>query len=196
MQPNILILAAGASSRMGGPDKLLLPVGGTPLLAHVARVALATGFPVTVAQPPDRPDRQAAIAGLPLQCLIVPGADTGIGASLAAGIAALPATEPALVLLADMPDIATGDLVGFIADWARSPEMILRATDAEGTPGHPVGFPAWLRPDLLRLTGDIGAREVLSRHKDRIRYYALPGDHATTDLDTKADWQKWQGRTP
>lgn len=181
---------------MGGQDKLLRRVGEVPLLARVVRMALETGFPVTVVLTPDHPGRLDVLAGMPVHCLISPDPSAGIGASLAAGIAALPAAEHLLVLLGDMPDITTGDLVDFTADWARTPDAILRATDANGTPGHPVGFPPWVRPDLLRLTGDTGARDILSRYSGRIRHCALPGDHATTDLDTEADWQKWQGRTP
>jgi molybdenum cofactor cytidylyltransferase len=195
MVPHLLILAAGTSTRMGGPDKLLLPVAGTPLLAHVARTALATGLPVTVVLPPDRPLRQAALAGFPVHCVIV-AADGGMGASLAAGVATLPSAAPVIVLLADMPEITAQDIERFVAEWKIQPDHILRATDERGTPGHPVGFPAWARPELLDLTGDQGARQVLLRHADCLHSLALPGSRAVTDIDTPEDWHKWQGRAP
>ena len=74
---------------MGGLDKLLLPVAGAPLLAHVTRTALATGLPVTVVLPPYRPLRQAALAGFPVHILTLEAAGR-MGASLAAGVATLP----------------------------------------------------------------------------------------------------------
>ena len=55
MDAHILLLAAGSSSRMRGGDKLLEPVAGRPLLTRIAEAALATGLPVHVALPPDRP---------------------------------------------------------------------------------------------------------------------------------------------
>lgn len=181
---------------MGGADKLLLPYAGTTLLAHVAGVALKTGLPVTIALPPDRPMRHAALAGLAVQIVAVSGSSAGMGASLAAGVAALPETAPVILLLADMPGITAKDLLAFRADWDTCPDRILRATDPAGTPGHPVGFPAWARPELLALTGDQGARQVLLRNADRLRYLALPDRRAVTDIDTPEDWQKWQGRVP
>lgn len=195
MVPHLLILAAGTSTRMGGLDKLLLPVAGAPLLAHVTRTALATGLPVTVVLPPDRPLRQAALAGFPVHILTLEAAG-GMGASLAAGVATLPNAARVIVLLADMPEIAAQDIERFLAAWKLLPDHILRATDEHGTPGHPVGFPAWARPELLELTGDQGARQVLLRHADRLHSLALQGSRAVIDIDTPEDWQKWQGRAP
>ena len=194
MAPHILILAAGASSRMGGPDKLLLPLSGRPLLAHVAEQALGTGLPVTVTLLRDRPLRQAALDGLPVQCLQLADAAGGMGASLARGVATLPDLASVLVVLGDMPDITTSDLILMLRAWEDFPNHILRATGPAGALGHPVGFPPWSRPELLRLAGDAGARTVLMRHPDRLLKVALPGDRALIDVDTPEDWQKWQGR--
>ena len=180
---------------MGGLDKLLLPVAGAPLLAHVTRTALATRLPVTVILPPDCPLRQAALAGLAVHILTLAAAG-GMGASLAAGVAILPKAAPVIVLLADMPEITAQDIKGFVAAWKLQPDRILRTTDEHGTPGHPVGFPAWARPELLELTGDQGARQVLLRHAERLHSLPLQGSRAITDIDTPEDWQKWQGRAP
>jgi molybdenum cofactor cytidylyltransferase len=195
MVPHLLILAAGASTRMGGPDKLLLPVAGAPLLTQVVRKALATGLPVTVVLSPDRPLRQTALTGLAVHFVNLTAAG-GMGASLAAGVATLPNAAPVIVLLADMPEITAQDIEHFVAEWKLRPDHILRATDEHGTSGHPVGFPAWARPELLELTGDQGARQVLLRHADRLHSLALQGSRAVTDIDTHEDWQKWQGRAP
>jgi len=80
--PAILLLAAGSSSRMRGADKLMEPVEGVPLLLRQARVALATGAPVIVTLPPDRPARNAALAGLDLMTVPVPDAAQGLSADL------------------------------------------------------------------------------------------------------------------
>ncbi len=192
MQPEILILAAGASSRMRGGDKLLEQIDGQPQLTRIAIAALATGAPVTIALPPDRPARSAAVQGLPLRQITVPHPGDGMAASLIAGLAALTAEAPLLLLLADLPEITGADLTHFLQDWRTTPDLILRATAQDGTPGHPVGFPAWAKPALATLTGDAGARAVLQHYRSRTRLLPLPGQHATTDLDTPEDWAAWR----
>lgn len=196
MQPHILLLAAGTSSRMRGGDKLLEPVAGEALLTRIARAALATGAPVTVTLPPDRPARTAAVAGLPVARVTVHDPQQGMSASLAAGLAAIPPACGIMLLLADLPEITAEDLSHLLNVWRDEPEAILRATAADGTPGHPVCFPPDLRDDLLTLRGDEGARAVLIRHRARLRTAPLPGTHATTDLDTPEDWAAWRARTP
>ncbi len=193
MTPHILILAAGASSRMRGADKLLELVEGQPLLARVTVAALATGAKVTVTLPPDRPLRNAALAGLAVTQVPVPEAATGMAASLKAGFTAIPEAVPVLLLLADLPEITADDLKLMLREWQATPDLILRGTAADGTPGHPVCLPVWCRPEIAALDGDEGARSLLARHKDRLRLIALPGSHATTDLDTPEDWAAWRG---
>ncbi len=194
MTVEILILAAGASSRMRGTDKLLQPVRGRPLIAHVTRMALATGCPVSVTLDAARPARQAALDGLPVRQIYVADPSAGMTASLQAGFAALPPDARVMVLLADMPDLATADLTTLLTLSGDNPDLILRACATGGPPGHPVVFPPWVRPEILALQGDPGPREVLKRHKDRLRMVPLPGMRATTDLDTPEDWAEWLAR--
>ena len=123
---------------MRGADKLLEPVAGQPLLRHLSAQALATGLPVTVALPPDRPARDAALRGLPVACVTVPDARLGMASSLRAGLASLPPQAAVMVLLADLPEITTDDLLLMARAHAATPDHILRATDASGQPGHPV----------------------------------------------------------
>lgn len=192
MKASILILAAGASSRMGGADKLMEPVQGQPLLARLARAALATELPVTVVLPPDRPDRAATLTGLPVQTVTAASARDGMAESLKAGVAALPADHGVMMLLADLPDITGDDLHAMVREWADEPDAILRGAANDGTAGHPVCFPPDLRDDLMTLRGDEGARSVLVRHRARLRLVPLPDRHAVTDLDTPEDWAAWR----
>ena len=189
--PAILLLAAGSSSRMRGADKLMEPVDGVPLLLRQARVALGTGVSVIVTLPVDRPARAAVLAGLDLVTVPVPDSALGLSASIRAGVRAAGA-RPVLVLLADLPEITTDDLSLLLARHAAAPDLILRATAADGTPGHPVLFPDWALPGLAALTGDSGARDLLLQHRNRTDLIALPARHAVTDLDTPEDWAAWR----
>lgn len=181
---------------MRGGDKLLEQVAGRPLLAQVAQAAIGTGVPVTVALPPDRPARAAALEGLALRQVTVSDAKDGMAQSLKAGLAGIPAAAGVMLLLADLPEITTQDLRIILDCWQEEPQAILRGAAADGTPGHPVCFPPDLRDDLMTLKGDEGARSVLVRHRARLRLVPLPGRHATTDLDTPEDWAAWRAASP
>ncbi|MGV8986754.1 MAG: nucleotidyltransferase family protein [Cypionkella sp.] len=185
----ILIPAAGASSRMRGADKLLATISGTPLLRRTAQIALAAHPDVLITLRPQDEARRQALDGLPVQILVVEDAANGLSASLRSGAAAI--NRGLMVLPADMPDITAQDLRTLIAVASQSPDAILRATAFDGTPGHPVLFPADLLPAFAHLTGDEGARSILQAHKSRIKLIALPGAHALTDLDTPEAWETW-----
>lgn len=185
----ILIPAAGASSRMRGQDKLLLTIEGEPLLRRTARMALAAHPDVLITLRPEDTARREAIADLSVAVLEVANASTGLSASLVAGAAA--AKGALMVLPADMPDLTSQDLRRMIDAASQAPEAILRATTAQGTPGHPVIFPPDLLPAFAALTGDEGARSILQAHRDRVRFLPLPFDHALTDLDTPEAWAAW-----
>ena len=191
----ILILAAGASRRMQGRDKLLENVDGMTLLRRqVLRARAATDAPVIVALPPLPHARQDELRDLDVQIVQVGNADDGMNASLGAGLAALPATAKAvMVMLADMPDVTEEDLRTVLdaVDLA-SDHMIWRATTAQGAPGHPIIFRSPLWPALQALTGDSGGRDIARAHLDRTLYVPLPANHARTDLDTPEAWAAWR----
>ena len=188
----ILILAAGASSRMQGRDKLLEQVDGMPLIRQRAQAALCASPCVYITLPSLDHPRAAALQGLTVTLIPVPDAPSGMAASLRRGVEALPNCNHFMVLLADLPVITAQDLTLMIQSIA--PEYrIWRGTSASGTPGHPIIFDASLRPLFAALTGDRGAQPILARHT--IKLVALPGDHATRDLDTPADWANWRVET-
>ncbi len=186
----ILIPAAGASSRMRGRDKLLETVRGQPLLRDRVTLALATGCPIAVTLPPESGTRRAALDGLRVTLLAVPDAATGMSASLRAGAEWAMAQEVAalMILLPDLPDLTASDMSLMLQ--ANDCETIFRACDAHGTPGHPVILPARLLPELTRITGDTGARDLLRKHP--VTPVTLPDRHATTDLDTPEAWAAWR----
>lgn len=194
----ILILAAGASRRMIGRDKLLMDVGGISLLRHVVGRAVATGHPVLVALPTDDVARREVLAGLDVQIISVKNADQGMAQSLHAGLRAISNEYTGLlVALADMPDISSDDYMCIINAFNADPDAnIQRAASQDGIAGNPVLLPKWVQKDVSVFKGDAGARHLLRQHADKVRLVPLPGDHAITDLDTPEDWAAWQADAP
>ncbi len=189
----ILIPAAGASARMRGLDKLLLEIDGQPLLRRTGQIALSAHRQVLITLRPQDAARRQAVHDLPITILTIPDAREGLSASLRAGAAFL--TGALMILPADMPELTTQDLRQMIEAANRSPTDILRATTADGTPGHPVIFPPGLLPAFAHLHGDQGARSILRTHRHRVRLIALPASHALTDLDTPEAWAAWRQTT-
>lgn len=187
----IVILAAGASSRMRGGDKMLETVNNRPLIAEMATRALAVTDQVWVTLPDLTHPRAIALSGLPLTLVPVPDAEDGMSASIRRGVSALTyGVNSALILPGDMPDITAQD-IDKVSKFSRDhPEKVVRATSSAGTPGHPVVFPARLFDRLKDLRGDIGAKPVLK--SEDVVFCALPQDHAITDLDTPEAWQNWR----
>lgn len=194
---HILVLAAGASSRMRGADKLLQAVKGRPILRLVAETALASGAPVLVTLPPAAEARRAAVADLAVRVVDIPDAAQGMSRSIVRGLAAVvdPGPEDGLMILpADMPGFSAKALADLISRFRAEPELIWRGGTTDGTPGHPAIIPRDLWPELAAITGDEGGRSVLKRHADRVRQVPLPGRMATLDLDTPEDWTAFRGR--
>nr|WP_281376684.1 nucleotidyltransferase family protein [Rubricella aquisinus] len=191
-----LILAAGASSRMGpGRDKLLEEVAGEPLLARMITQARASGADALRVMLPAAPGPRADItAKAGAQGLPVADAEEGMAASIRAGLAAIPRdTDAILLILADMPEVTGAAMARLIA--AFDPvegRDIIRATTQDGRPGHPVLFGRRFFEALSRLTGDRGARDVLRDAQDYIVDVPLAGQAAITDLDTPEDWAAWR----
>ena len=191
----IILLAAGASRRMRGADKLLEKVGGIPLLRLQAEKARAvTTGPVLVALPSAPHPRHAALAGMDCTAVEVPDAAEGMNASLRRAFAALPlGTGCAMLLLVDLPDLTARDLqrVAGAVD-LQDGTLIWRGATATGEPGHPIIFHADLFDGFATLTGDSGGREIVARAGGRIALVPLEGRRARRDLDTPEAWAEWR----
>jgi len=193
MTAHILLFAAGGSSRMRGGDKLMEPIDGVPLIRRQTVQALGTGLPVHVILPPDRPERTAAIADLPAERITAADAGDGMSASFRAGVGALPdGAKAGIMMLADMPQITSRDLLRLVKRWRQAPEFPARLTTPDGRTGTPVLFPSRLFAPLLRLRGDEGGRTVL--RGETVLLVPCPDDRAIVDLDTREDWLAWRKR--
>lgn len=194
----ILILAAGAASRMRGADKLLEKVDGQPLLARQIDIAQAVSDDVRVALPPAPHPRYACLKDTTARPVPVPDAAEGMGASLRTVFATLAPDVPcAMLLLADLPDLTADDLRAVMAAVADAPDAsVWRGATENGRGGHPIVFARPLFPALCALSGDDGGRDVVARAGDQVRLVPLPGNRARLDLDTPEEWAAWRATRP
>lgn len=181
----VLVLAAGASRRMG-EAKALLPLNSGTLLDHAIGQAKQLGTPVSV------------VAGgwYPLvryRCRVHPSAwvyardwREGMSASLKAGVASLDAcARGVFIVLLDQPLIEPASLTALAAAARGNPSQPF-AADIQGKPGAPAYIPRRLWPQVMKLEGDRGAAAILaSNGAHRI---AMAG--ASSDVDTPKDWRR------
>ncbi|MEP5729656.1 MAG: nucleotidyltransferase family protein [Sulfitobacter sp.] len=193
----IIILAAGASSRMRGRDKLLEDIDGSSLLRRQVNVALHAKIgPVYVALPVSPHPRYTVLQGADVQIISVVDAQEGMGASLRTAFAALPSqAQCAMLLLADLPDLEVSDLQKIHgAIDLDGPALIWRGITQEGAPGHPIVFHNNLFAEFAKLTGDSGGREVVAVAQGHVVHVALSGNRARNDLDTPEEWANWRAK--
>jgi molybdenum cofactor cytidylyltransferase len=181
-----VVLAAGRSTRMGGPNKLLAEIAGKPLVRIAVEQALASrASPVIVVTGHQRERVEAALANLPVRFVHNPNFAQGLGTSLRAGIEAAPAeADGSIVCLGDMPQVDAG-LIDRLMD-AFDPEKgaLVVAPTVEGMRGNPVLWSRRFFPDLVAIEGDVGARHLISRYGEAVVEVPVSGKGALVDIDT------------
>jgi molybdenum cofactor cytidylyltransferase len=181
-----IVLAAGRSTRMGGPNKVLAEIGGQPLVRIVAEQALASrAGPVIVVTGHERAKVEAALAGLRVRLVHNPDYAAGLSTSLKAGLGALPSSaDGAIVCLGDMPSV-TAALIDRLVD-AFDPEhgSLVVVPTIEGKRGNPVVWSRRFVPDLMALEGDVGARHLIATYADVVAEVPVEDAAALTDVDT------------
>ena len=181
-----LVLAAGRSSRMGGPNKLLEQIGGRPLVRIVAEAALGSrARPVIVVTGHQRERVEAALAGLPVTFAYNPHFADGLGTSLRTGIAALPAqVDGVIVCLGDMPQVDAPLIDRLLGAFDPDKGALAVVPTIAGKRGNPVVWSRRFFPDLMAVEGDIGARHLIARYAEAVTEVPLSGTAALTDVDT------------
>lgn len=190
-----VLLAAGFSSRMGRP-KQLLEWRGQPMVRHVAEQALASRLDgLVVVLGAGASEARAALVGLdgPVQTVESVDFASGQAASLRAGLQALPAAAAAaLVLLVDQP-LVTAALINTLIDSYNEDRSVLALVPRfEGRRGNPSLLAAPLFEELRTLEGDTGARGVIERHANQVRWLDLNDPAVITDVDTPEAYNRLQ----
>ena len=194
-RPAVIVLAAGRGSRFQGMQhKLTQAIGASTVLATTLVNALAAELPVLVVT--TEPLAELAsnhVATRDILLLPAAGSDAslalGMGYSIAAGVAARSNASGWLILPADMPLVQPATLRSVARLLAHHP---VAYAQHRGKRGHPVGFSAELYSELVRLTGDEGARRLVARYPCKEVEVNDPG--VLLDIDTPADLSEVQAR--
>jgi len=181
-----VVLAAGASTRMG-ENKLLLRLDGEALVARTARRAAAAGLePVVVVL-----GHEAELVGRELDgiaCRAVLNAEhaTGQASSFRAGIAAVPGDAPAaVILLADMPHVTVEMIAKLVARYRRTRAPLV-VSEYGGVHAPPTLYDRSLFAEIRGMSGDGCGRQVVRRHRAEAEAVTWPAEWLA-DLDEPGD---------
>ena len=187
-----VLLAAGAGARFGG-GKLRYPLpDGVPVgVAALRNLRAAVHQVVAVVRPGDDELRQLLEGeGVPvIECAL---ADRGMGHSLAAGVAGSTDADGWLIALGDMPLVQPRTIRTLAHALEQGSAIVVPVFDGER--GHPVGFSRRFRAELLALSGDAGARTVVTAHAAAVHRLDVDDPGVLQDVDTRADAERLAGR--
>ena len=182
-----VILAAGASVRLGRP-KQLLQLRGETLIARAVRLACAAGLsPVHVVVGYRGQEVRGALGELGATVAVVtnPAWQQGMGSSLARGIASLPSVAAALVLVTDQPQLSAALIGAILKRYRGGQAPLIACRYGNGAVGVPTLFDRRFFPELSTLSGDRGAHSLFARHSAALATVSFPAGAA--DIDTPAD---------
>jgi molybdenum cofactor cytidylyltransferase len=192
MSIGILLLAAGASSRMG-QSKQLLKIKGEFLLVQSVTIAKETGLhPEVVVLGAHEKEHRQAIEHLSISIAVNAAWKNGMGGSLKTGLQHLislaPGTEAVLVMVCDQPLLTAGYLKKLVQEHQSSHALIVASRYAE-TGGVPALFHKSLFPEILELSDDQGAKKIIQQHPGDTCLVDFP--EGSMDLDTPEDYRNF-----
>jgi len=181
-----IVLAAGRSTRMGGPNKLLETISGKPLVRIAAEQALSSrASPVVVVSGHERARVEAALASLDVRLVHNPDYAQGLSTSVKAGLAALPPeSEAAIVCLGDMPQVTSALIDRLIAAFDPERNALVVLPTFSGKRGNPVLWSRRFFPELIALEGDVGARHLIGAYPEVVTEVPVENAAAMVDIDT------------
>lgn len=180
-----ILLAAGKSQRMG-LCKQLLQLADRPAVAHCLDTLLAAGIEEIVAVvSPTGDDVGAAVSRYPVVVAVNDSDSCDMADSARTGLSRLTASPTGiLVALADHPLVRPATVRSLVELHGQEPDAILIPVH-DGTKGHPTLFPA----PILREIGDAATlRDVIARHRDKIRLLPVADEGVVLDMDVWEDY--------
>jgi molybdenum cofactor cytidylyltransferase len=191
-----VVLAAGRSRRMAPLNKLLVADDkGVPMVARVVDNVLAShARPVIVVTGYEHDRVEQALAGKPVLLAHAPDFAEGLSASLKAGLAAVPPeAEGMVVCLGDMPLVAGPMIDRMIATFDPEEGRAIVQPTFRGKQGNPMLWSREFIPEMMAISGDVGARHLAGKHADRVAEVEMADDAVLRDFDTTDALRKAPG---
>ncbi len=181
-----VLLAAGRSTRMGAVNKLLIEVGGMPMVRRTATAILESGVDeLVVVTGHERAAAEAALAGLACRLEYNPDFEAGQVTSVRAGLGALsPDVDVALLALADQPLIEAADYRRLMRLFAELPGGRIGVPMVSGRRGNPILLPATLKDEVLSRGMRFGCRHLIEDHPDLVAPIDIGIEAFVVDFDT------------
>ncbi|MDY7020771.1 MAG: nucleotidyltransferase family protein [Cyanobacteriota bacterium] len=194
----IIVLAAGSSSRMGQP-KQLLPYKGRNLLHHTLEIAIASGEqPIVVVLGANFQQIQSEIESFPVYPIYNSDWQAGMGVSIQTGIKTILKIDQTLsaviILLCDQPLISVElihQMTAAFNQFQQFPQKRIVACQYGETLGVPALFDRSLFPELIRLSGNKGAKKIIQTYINEVT--AVHFSSGLIDIDTPQDYQNLLG---
>jgi molybdenum cofactor cytidylyltransferase len=194
MNVSIIILAAGASSRMGVPKQLLL-VEGKTLIKRIGEIAMDTpSHPIVMVLGANRTMIKPELEKMPITIIDNPQWENGMSSSIKMGLAGAYLTQKdidaAIFLTVDMPYVSVELINNMIIKANENPDsQIVACKHSQQTIGIPVLFKRSLFADLLELKGDEGAKKIVLKNKATSVFVDFP--EGKFDLDTMEEYRNF-----
>ena len=181
-----VVLAAGRSTRMGPENKLLRSVEGTPMICRAVDAFLASRVePVVVVTGHEQGLVRAALAPRPVTFVHNAAHEEGMSSSLRVGLETLPdGLDGVVVGLGDMPWVRLDHVDALIEAFGPSGPAPICVPFHDGQRGNPILWSFEYVDELMRLTGDVGARHLLARHSARVQRVEIDDPGVLRDVDT------------
>jgi molybdenum cofactor cytidylyltransferase len=185
-----LVLAAGRSERMG-TQKLLLPLGGKPVIARIVDELQRSPLEETiVVLGCDGQEVQKALRGRAVTFVTNPDFAGDMLSSVRCGLRVLPAGCVAvLVVLGDQPNL-TSQLVRALIEAFKEPGRGILVPAHNGHRGHPLLIATRYRDELLSRHEGVGLHGLLDAHPEAVFRLEIPDAAPLEDMDTPADYQR------
>lgn len=182
-----IVLAAGMARRMSGPNKLLLPFRGKPLVRWAAEAACGSIAERVVLVTGRDGDAVAEAAGEHARLTRThnEAPERGLATSLHLGLAAAAGAECIAVLLADMPLVDAALIDDLFARWRAGAYAIVPVH--QGAMGNPVILGVEAAADCMKLEGDAGARKLLEAHSADVMRAPVATTAIFADVDSAPD---------
>jgi molybdenum cofactor cytidylyltransferase len=191
--PSAIVLAAGTSSRMGTPNKLLLDFNGVPLVRHVIKEIIESKpFETIVVTGHEEREIRQALTGLDLMFVHNPDFEQGMTSSIKAGVALAKGTG-FMICLSDMYALSAihySELISFFLSRLATDKLSICLPFYKEERGNPVIFSAAFREQILSHPEPEGCRKIVQHNAKHLYKLQMASPEILQDMDTPDDYQQ------